>query len=596
MMLWALEDPGRFVRERTALESLAGEATWMMGLKWDFVEDAKLKVDVDLAIGEQTFDVELVYPHLFPDTPAFVRPRTSTARWSSHQYGLGGVLCLEWGPDNWDPEITGAELLRSTYRLLSSERGDNVLPVAVPSRHRLTFGQEVRGSVRRLVLTSAVAEYLNGVAPQTLLRMTTHSVFHESALVIFVSELSPAEGESFRPADLPSGVTDYLPLLSWRGDGWMFKSEALNVTGNIPSAETLLAELHGSGFTNFALPIGEGGKSTKSEYLFLLIGPAEEARALAIDLDGDGTVKEYVVLGPRRGADQRLPSEQRDLSDKKVGIVGLGSVGSKVAMSLARSGVRRFVLVDDDVMLPTNVSRHELDWASVGVGKVDAVKETLSLIASGIEVQVRRSRIAGQESAESASTVLDTLGTCDVLVDATANGSVFVQLAAVARRRKKPLVWGEVFSGGIGALLARSRPGKDPEPLVMRAGVHNYLETLPPAPLAAAVDYDVEIEGAAPLIAFDAEVSQVAATMTRFVLDVLLDRTPPEFPYSAYLIGFKEAWIFDGPFHTQPILVPAQPVAADDSTVDQIADRRKGRDSLAQLINQRTDADSDLTV
>ncbi|MGE7713241.1 E2/UBC family protein [Priestia megaterium] len=48
------------------------------------------------------------------------------------------------------------------------------------------------------------------------------------------------------------------------------------------------------------------------------------------------------------------------LSDKKVTIVGLGSLGSRVAFELARAGVRRFTLIDEDILDVDNVFRHEL--------------------------------------------------------------------------------------------------------------------------------------------------------------------------------------------------------------------------------------------
>ena len=41
-------------------------------------------------------------------------------------------------------------------------------------------------------------------------------------------------------------------------------------------------------------------------------------------------------------------------------------MGSKLAASLARSGVRRFVLVEEDVLLPENLVRNDLDWRDVG--------------------------------------------------------------------------------------------------------------------------------------------------------------------------------------------------------------------------------------
>ncbi len=57
---------------------------------------------------------------------------------------------------------------------------------------------------------------------------------------------------------------------------------------------------------------------------------------------------------------QRLPNQFSSIGKEWVAIVGIGSVGSKIAVSLARSGVRNFVLVDDDILAPQNLVRHQL--------------------------------------------------------------------------------------------------------------------------------------------------------------------------------------------------------------------------------------------
>ncbi len=588
-MLWVIQNPARFLHERAAIEDLAGEQPWIQALRWGLTKEAMLKVDVDLAIGDETYDVELLYPNLFPDTPAFVRPRTSTSRWSWHQYGPGGVLCLEWGPDNWSPQVTGADLLRSAHKLLSTERGHDAATAVVPSRHKLTFGQEVRSSTRRVVLTPAFAAFVRGLPPQAQRGVVTRTIFHNSGVVLFISEILPSNNEALQVSDLPRGVSSYFPLFPWRGEGWLFRSDALPDTGAVPSAEALVTLVRDAGFADFTFPSPPEGRTGNTEYLFLLASRGGALRALTVDTSGEQIVREYTIADAGDLDAARLPVDPRPLFEKKVGIVGLGSVGSKVAVSLARSGVRKFLLIDDDVMLRANVCRHELDWTSVGANKVDAVEEALSLVAPGIEVHTRRTRIAGQESPESASTALDSLAACDLLIDATANPSVFVQLAAIAKRKKKPMIWGEIFAGGIGALLARSRPGQDPLPLAMRAGIHRHLHTLPKAPFPNAGDYDV-VQDETPLVAFDAEVSQFAAVLTSFALDTLLDPTPSGFPYSAYLIGFKAGWVFEAPFDVRPILV--EDLAAETSGPEPLeADHQQAWAALADLITPPTDVD-----
>jgi molybdopterin/thiamine biosynthesis adenylyltransferase len=65
------------------------------------------------------------------------------------------------------------------------------------------------------------------------------------------------------------------------------------------------------------------------------------------------------------------------LAEKRVAVLGLGSGGGFVALSLAMSGVRRFVLVDDDVLEPANLVRHVADDRYLGVAKAEAVADLI---------------------------------------------------------------------------------------------------------------------------------------------------------------------------------------------------------------------------
>lgn len=68
---------------------------------------------------------------------------------------------------------------------------------------------------------------------------------------------------------------------------------------------------------------------------------------------------------------------QEDLSRVKVGIVGLGSVGSIVTEILARTGISRFVLIDFDAVETKNLDRTNVLKDDVGRAKIDAIKDLI---------------------------------------------------------------------------------------------------------------------------------------------------------------------------------------------------------------------------
>lgn len=65
------------------------------------------------------------------------------------------------------------------------------------------------------------------------------------------------------------------------------------------------------------------------------------------------------------------------MMDKCAFMLGCGSVGSLVALELARAGVGTFVLIDNDIVEYHNLCRHQCGIHEVGSFKVDAMKKRI---------------------------------------------------------------------------------------------------------------------------------------------------------------------------------------------------------------------------
>ena len=77
---------------------------------------------------------------------------------------------------------------------------------------------------------------------------------------------------------------------------------------------------------------------------------------------------------------RHTPGLANKLKKAKVGIAGLGGLGSNIALALARIGVGHLVLVDYDVVEPTNINRQQYLLAQLGLAKTEAIKETIEAI------------------------------------------------------------------------------------------------------------------------------------------------------------------------------------------------------------------------
>ena len=70
-----------------------------------------------------------------------------------------------------------------------------------------------------------------------------------------------------------------------------------------------------------------------------------------------------------------------------VGIAGLGGLGSAIAIALARLGVGKLILVDFDVVEPSNLNRQQYFIDQIGMYKTAAIEQNLKRINPYVELQ-----------------------------------------------------------------------------------------------------------------------------------------------------------------------------------------------------------------
>lgn len=120
----------------------------------------------------------------------------------------------------------------------------------------------------------------------------------------------------------------------------------------------------------------------------------------------------------------------------RVGIAGVGGIGSIIVEELARLGVRDWVLVDPDVVEVSNLNRllgSTFDDVSEEIAKVDVAARNVSMIDGGARVTALRCTVFTQRA-------LDALRTCDVLIAATDNDASRMVLNALAAQYLIPIV------------------------------------------------------------------------------------------------------------------------------------------------------------
>jgi sulfur carrier protein ThiS adenylyltransferase len=77
---------------------------------------------------------------------------------------------------------------------------------------------------------------------------------------------------------------------------------------------------------------------------------------------------------------RHTPAIHAKLKQGVVGIAGLGGLGSAVAVALARAGVGTLILVDFDVVEPSNLNRQQYEIGHIGMPKSEAMADVLNRI------------------------------------------------------------------------------------------------------------------------------------------------------------------------------------------------------------------------
>ena len=211
-MIWFLENIPRLQEERASINALLQEVDWLLSANWGWVEEGKLYIDCDILIGERVFPVRMLYPFLFPAIPPTIKPRGEGQHWSTHQYGYGGELCLEWGPDTWEENICGADLIRNAYKLLLLESNSASFdtPILIPSRHKLDLGQVIRRSSFRFILNSTARNYLQELSIGSTGTVNFGLIFSQGVITAFVLNVEANNREKWINQNFPSKFEDHV--------------------------------------------------------------------------------------------------------------------------------------------------------------------------------------------------------------------------------------------------------------------------------------------------------------------------------------------------------------------------------------------------
>lgn len=122
------------------------------------------------------------------------------------------------------------------------------------------------------------------------------------------------------------------------------------------------------------------------------------------------------------------------LANAKVAVFGLGGVGSYVVEALVRGGIGRLVLIDSDVVAPSNLNRQLIATQhTIGTPKIEAERSRTLSINPDIQLETHQLFLLPEQP-------LDFLHGCDYVVDAIDTISAKLYLVQWCHEHRIPLI------------------------------------------------------------------------------------------------------------------------------------------------------------
>lgn len=404
--------------------------------------------------------VEVIYPWFFPLAPPALRefdPTTGKLR-GQHRTGHqlpDGSLCLftmGLGAESWRPEYTVVDVIKAWHAFkrlqhqgtLSTQRFSRDEQVAVNAGLPAYMPASLAEAMRRSEGSGEVSWCQH------------HAVWVAQGATRKGQEALPMAAEGWDVLESPDAA------LGWIETPWCF------FRGDVERLFEAPAHFKRVLSTRLSKTQQEAVMSQQTEVL--VVGPKAAHLAKVMEESGvrridarpvvEGTLDQAIFART-----EGLMPARPGLAERLVVMVGLGSLGSHIALALARAGVQNFHLYDPDVLVPENLSRHIGYLHDVGRPKVDVVADQIRACQPAAEViPVQGSPLpdmtAGGFGGMVTFTIDYLLNPNALFIVSVANHHVENALNGLLVQRDVPALYASVIGPGDHGRVVRVVPGE----------------------------------------------------------------------------------------------------------------------------------------
>ncbi|GAA0752053.1 ThiF family adenylyltransferase [Clostridium sartagoforme] len=229
------------------------------------------------------------------------------------------------------------------------------------------------------------------------------------------------------------------------------------------------------------------------------------------------------------------------LRRKKVALIGLGAIGSLLAVELSRSGVERFVLIDYEKLEIQNIGRHDLTLRDIDKYKVQGVKNKILDINPNIKCEIYNSNVLN-DSSSNLYNILD----CDLIISTIDDQEAKYAIDSTLIPRGKKVIYSGAFYNSIAGFVLVS--DKKMACFKCLSQIMDYMADNKEIPnFSALVPENTEYDCGIPTFPGGSiNTHTISILAARISIETLLGRreiNEQGYPYNLYIIGNEKMYV-----------------------------------------------------
>lgn len=410
-----------------------------------------------IVVKKQEYPLILVYPSGFPQFR--IEIISSKTNFPRHQSWINGNLCLlPHGQDGWDESIRGVDMLQQAIRLIedSLEGSDivaaNEVDAPEPWSLFVPFGPSnllIPPGLPRSIPEGSFGSFIMGDLGYTYV------------LIKIINQHSNHKGEY---------ALESIPIMAntkQTNHGFWVKVSTTPPSLNPRElCSWLIREAPGTKDTLLGLATGIKTRRASPDLIAIIYPEENTSRNNYNDSWLAGFVQKGDWLKPHY-LDPNLWFERNpnlmELRNKKVMILGLGSIGSSIALELAKGGVGSLFLIDREGIEVGNLVRHAANIHYLGRSKVNAVANLVQLQNPFIKIEGLNASIGMTDDLslthkDLLSDVYEQMKKCDLIIDCMAHEGATHLVNRMAVDLEIPVIHTWITNGAWGGRVLRTIP------------------------------------------------------------------------------------------------------------------------------------------